>query len=153
MFTSARMFTAGYNASGTMLWVESDGTNVPYPDNQLVGTGARFGTGNDAIVCTESGVRDIHYRLALIGPVQATTRIVVDGVALPDSVDAALTPKEVFEGHARTEVVAGARVSVQIRGLDHIPVQLSVGRSAWLRIEPAAVPAQTARSRRRAHAR
>ncbi|WP_444544038.1 BclA C-terminal domain-containing protein, partial [Paenibacillus marchantiophytorum] len=104
------------NTSGTLL-VVLGGLNIPLPNNQNIGSGITINGANTTFTLTNAGRYYISYKINATAAVLAQSRVLLNGVSVPASVNTPALSATGFLGDFIITVPAASTIILQMFGL------------------------------------
>lgn len=123
------------NTSGSVIAVVLGGTNVPLPNAQNLGSNVTVNGGNDVFTVTQAGRYRIAYRANLTAGLLLSTRVTVNGGAVPALTINPILSLSQFAAEAVVNLAAGDQLSLQFFGLLGAATLLGGSQGAGLTIQ------------------
>jgi hypothetical protein len=102
------------NTSGASVPVLLGGTNIPLPNNQVLGTGLTINGSNDTMTVLSSGLYYIDYDINLTSDQLAGTRILLNGTELASSKIVPSVSRSQYNATFLVQLAAGDTISLQV---------------------------------------
>ncbi|WGT41741.1 hypothetical protein QH639_15880 [Lysinibacillus sp. 1 U-2021] len=110
------MLSSASNTSGSLIAVVLSGTNIPLPNAQQLNNVTVNGA-NDIFTVQESGTYELEYHVYITTPSMVSSRILLNGIQLPDSALNPATGTDSLTKKATVNLNAGDTLSLQLYGL------------------------------------
>jgi hypothetical protein len=109
-------FASISNDNATTIAVLLGGTNVPFPDAQLL-SGVTVDGSNTVLTVTAAGAYRVHYCLRLQTALLTSSTVVINGISALQLLITPTTPRDTFCRTAILNLAAGDTLSVQLLGM------------------------------------
>jgi hypothetical protein len=105
------------NATGAIVAVVLSGTNIPLPNNQVLGTGLTINGSNDTITVLSAGLYYIDYDINITTNQLMGTRILRNGTEIAQSKIIPALSRSQYNATFLVQLAAGDTISLQFFGL------------------------------------